>query len=810
MGNMEGIILVIVAVIAAVLLDMAWMWILRRLRSKSKTGEAPAEAAPPAADPFRSWISQFTKGWLDPISRWAGLQGGASRWIRPLLLILTVLLAAIPSAVVMLDRWFNLSWAENLLEEVRGVSPFLDALPLPGYFVLFLLVLLAAGALIAFFPLDERAFADVRTGYPPADGAIPAAQIRISQLLRWIALTEFIAVAAFRLAANELPGIELLMVAGLYVAGWVARDFPLSPVWRAVRDNRDVLFACLLAHVALLLVLTACHACPGCLPAAAVCLGLALLHLFPYRKRVPAIYWIFSLALILFSINVNAWWMTVVGDEYGFYDSARAIADRLPLAEIASRFFDELGVFGFNPYLASVVQAAFLKLFGTQGFGWRFSNIYLVALAVPFAYLFLKTFLDRRIALLAAFFLACSHYLINFSKIGYVNLQALFLMCVSLAAAAWAVRSGRTAAFALCGAVLAMNFYVYGVALATLPLALLLLLWYAPPFSRAALRCWLVLAAGFGILFFPLYFQPDFWERGFGFTIFGYAEAAPDTIGVGQFLSYRFLTSWFSYLYSSNESHFVAVSFVDGITAALVGIGFFVVLFRLRRHRFSSFFLLGWICLLTVAGIIGSPDRPSTTRMFMLLPWWTAAAALGLWWIRERILAAGAPGAGIARVWTGGFLLLVAAVNVVNAVVIARLHWLDFQTFESAVEGVTEWIHPFNTYAERKFVFLTTVEYDLAPFLMFREVYPQFWGNVELEKVGVDGPQLPESVLSVESNFYSVLFLMPALPEEWKEDIGTALESAGYYRCPLHLATERGPLELFVPNDKAWLCPDSL
>jgi hypothetical protein len=809
MGTIEELVLIIVAVVAAVLLDMAWMRILRRLRNKSKAGELPPEETAAPADPVRSWISQFIKGWPGADSRWVGLEGNLNRWVRPLLLGLIVLLAAVPSAVVMLDRWFKLSWAENLLNEVRSTSPFLDALPLPAYFVLFGAVLLAAGGLIAFFPLDERAFSDLRKGFPPAQDGIPNIQIRISQLLRWIALTEFVAIAAYSLANNRIPGAELLMVAAFYIAGWLARDYSLLPAWRAFRENRDLLFACALAHVGLLAVITAYHACPGCLPIAAAGLVLALIHLFPYRRRVPAIYWVFSLGLILFSINVNAWWMSVVGDEYGFYDSARAIADDFNLSVIAPRLFDEQGVFGFNPYLASVIQGVFLKLFGTQGFGWRFSNIYLIALSLPLFYIFLKSFVDRRIALLACFLLACSHYLINFSNIGYVNLQALFLLSASLAAAAWAARSGQTAAFAFCGVVLAMNFYVYGVAIVSIPLALLLLLCCAPPFSRAALRSWAVLAVGFGILFFPLYFQPEYWTMGFGFTVFGYTEGNPSASGLFQFLSYRVLLSWFSYLFSSNESHFVSVSFVDGITAALTGIGCFVILYRIRKNRFPAFFLLGWIGLLTVAGIIGSPDRPSTTRMFMLLPWWTTAAAFGLWWIRERILAFGAPGAKITRTWSGGFLLIVIVLNVVNATVISRIRWLDFQTFESAVERVAEEIREWNTYTERKFVFITSVEYDLGPFLMFREVYPQYWANVELVKVGVDGPQLPESAVGMESNLNSVYFIMPALPEEWREGIRKSLETDGFLRCPLRLPTEKGDLDIYVPNDKPWLCPGS-
>ncbi len=808
MGTFEGLILIIVAVIAAILLDAASRRVLRRFRPKTKTEEQPPVQPEPPAGPYRSRVGRLTKGWLGSDERWVGIEQAVNRWGRPILLLAVVLLAAVPSAIVMLDRWFNLTWAADLLSNIRGVNPYLDAMPLPAYFILFLLLLLVAGLLIAFFPLDVQSFMDLRTGFQAAEDGIPNLQIRISQLLRWIALTEFVLIAAFSIAENRIPGAELAMVAGFFVAGWLLREYSLDPVWRAIQQNRDVLFACALVHVALIAVLTAYHTCQSCLPITVVALVLAIIYLFPYRNRVPAIYWIFSLGLILFSINVNAWWMSVVGDEYGFYESARAVADRFNLSEIFPRFFDELGVFGINPYLSSIVQGVFMKLFGTQGFGWRFSNIYLIALSIPLFYFFLKTFLDRRIALLACLFLAASHYLINFSKIGYVNLQALFVLCASLAAAAWAVRSGRTAAYAICGIVLALNFYVYGIAIVSLLLALLLLIFFAPPFSRAALRSWLILLIGFGILFFPLLFQPDYWKTGLGFTIFGYSEAIPASANAAQLFVYRIMTSWFSYLYSSNESHFVSVSFVDGITAGLVGIGFFVILYRIRKSRFAAFFLIGWALLLIVAGIIGSPDRPGTSRMFVVLPWWFAAAAFGLWWIREQILSIGAAGSKIPRVWIGGFFTLVVALNLLNAAVISYSRWMDYQPFEASIERVAEQTSGRDRYVERKFVFITSAEYNLVPFLIFREVYPQYWSNMEIDQVKVDGPSYPESAISMEDNLHSVIFVLPSLPEEWRLGVQASLETAGFMQCPVSTPSGKWQYDMFVPKEMAWVCTD--
>lgn len=217
----------------------------------------------------------------------------------------------------------------------------------------------------------------------------------------------------------------------------------------------------------------------------------------------------------------------------------------------------------------------------------------MAALSIPFFYFFFKEFLNRRTALTACFFLAVSEYLINFSKIGYVSLQSLFALSVSMAAATWAVRSGKMAAFAAAGAALAMNFYFFGVALVGIPLAGLLVLWFVPPLTRLAWRRWGVLTAGFGVLFFPLLLQPAYWETGFRFTVFGGFEGGSPSDSLLQIIFNRVVTAWFSYLYSPNESHFVAVSFVDWGTAILIGIGFFAILFKFGAAVLPSSFSSG-------------------------------------------------------------------------------------------------------------------------------------------------------------------------------------------------------------------------
>jgi hypothetical protein len=566
------------------------------------------------------------------------------------------------------------------------------------------------------------------------------------------------------------------------------------------------LIACLLAHIALVAALAVYFSAPKYVPLPLVGLALAAVLLFRVRQRVPSIYWIFSLGLTLFSININSWWVSVAGDEYGFYESARNILEKTGIGTVASRLFDEMGVYGQNPYLASVVQSLFMRVFGTLNFGWRFSSIYLAALSIPLFYFFFKQFFTRRVALWACFFLAVSEYLIDFSKIGYVSLQALFALSVSLAAAAWAVRSERVAAFAVTGAILAMNFYSYGIALVGIALAGLLLLWYVPPISRAAWRRWGALAAGFGLLTFPLIFQPAFWKMGFGFTVFGSFGINPPTDSIIQELFNRILTSVFSYLYSPNESHFVAVSFVDWMTAILVGIGFFAILYQIRRNRFAAFFLVGWGILLGVAGVLGSPTLPSTTRMFVVLPWWAAAAAFGLQWILDRIPADTRLGMRMGGVILGAILLAVVGINLFQAAVVSRARWVDRLPFEAHVQHLAEITRNHASGAPGQFVFMTYSGWSLDPFLLFQKIYPQAWTGVNFQKVVVDGPFLPETSLPYVMDSRSIILVVPTLPQPWQEELRISLLALGEQWCPVYTSYRKWIYDLYIPKGMEWVC----
>jgi hypothetical protein len=804
--NAQVIILLGITVLLAVLFELGWLIVQSRLSARREKA-----GVPPAGNRLPKMYSppvggRFIRAWNRNKDIWENRWAMPLRVIRAVFIGAILILAAIPSWLVVQDRLLSLQNVRIPLTELRCKLPLLCSLPLPPYFLFLALCLLAAGLLIAFFPLGRDAFQAIRAQFLSADGGIPTAQIQAGRGLLWGSLLVFTAVAIYSIAERKFPGWELALAAGMYIAGWLLRDLSFLRVWQSLCDNRQWLVACLLAHAALVATLAVYFTIPKYIAVPLVFLGLAAVFLFRVRSRVPPVFWIWSLGLTLFSININSWWVSVVGDEYGFYVSARYILEKTGIGTVAARIFDEMGVYGQNPYLDSVVQSLFLRVFGTTSFGWRFSSIYPAALSIPFFYLFFREFLSRRVALGACFFLAVSEYLIDFSKIGYVSLQSLFALSVSLAAAAWAVRSGRKAAFAATGAILAMNFFFYGIAIVAILLAGLLLLWFVPPVSRPAWRRWGALAGGFGLLVFPLAFQPAFWKTGFSFTVFGDIENNASSGGIVQILFNRVFTSLFSYLYAPNESHFVAVSFVDGLGGLLVGIGFFAILYQIRRNRFAAYFLAGWGILLAVAGVLGSPALPSTTRMFVVLPWWAAAAAIGLQWILDRIPADTRLSVRMGWAIAGAVFLAAMGINLYQATVVSRARWVDRLPFEAYVQHLAEATRNHSSGPPGQFVFLASSDWSLEPFLLFQKIYPQWWTGVELQKVTVDGTSLPETALPLATDSRSILLVEPTLPEPWQEEIRVSLLELGEQWCPVYTLYGKWIFDLYVPKGEEWVC----
>lgn len=708
--------------------------------------------------------------------------------VRKLGLILQLaaitVLAAVPSALVMLDRWFGNPKVLSLWQEAWCRSDALCRSAYPSYFILAFPCWLLAVSL-TLWAARRRPAALAGLAPRPAEGASFAA----GRIQRWLGLGLIVAAAAGFGAVvmralhyrDVFPGWWLAGVIAAHLLGWLLREIPAAAWAAAWRRHHAGLIAVGLGQLAAAAGLASIYGAQRFQWAFAVLIVLAALNLVGRRRAVSAIGWIVTLALLLFATNMNAWWLSAIGDEYTFWAYAREIVEEQSLEFIGSQLFNGQGVYAAHPYLSSLIHALFLRLFGVAGFSWRFSNACLSAAAIAFFYIFFKTFLPRRTAVLAALFLALSHYIMSFGKIGYNNLQAFLAESWVLAAAAWAARTRRPSAFALTGAALAFCAYVYPAALYVLPIPVLLLLWYAPPTSWQAVRCWGLMAASLLIPSFPLLLQPAYWQAKVAGTLF-YNPAVVQTPATAlNHLAKNSFYSAFSYLFTPQEDHFIAVGYVDPLTAVFIGIGFACMLGLAFRRRFAAFLLTALALLLFLVGASHDRPFPTGTRMFLLLPWFALCAAIGLAWLMEQMRDAGLlRGRGtalLALIFTA-----VLGLNLYQAYPLARDRMAGFQSLETLFLRMVQRAQPDERVAPKTYVFITEPTWTSAGIRLLADVYPI---QARFAEVVVTDQALPESDRALIADPNALVIIEPWMDPARRQALEPDLQALGKAPCPI-------------------------
>jgi hypothetical protein len=439
-----------------------------------------------------------------------------------------------------------------------------------------------------------------------------------------------------------------------------------------------------------------------------------------------------------------------------------------------------------------------------DSFGWRFSNAFLSALAVGLLYGFYRLFVSERVALVGAFLLASSHYLMSFGKIGYNNLQAFFTMALLLWAAAWAIRSARPLAYVVVGAAAGLCFYVYPAAIYILPAALLLMLIYAPPRSKAELRRWGIMAIPLLFLILPLMVQPEYWRAKLPGTFFYRPELVQTTGVLLAHLARNMFYALLSFLYIPSEGLFVAASFVDPLTGALALIGIAYLLKSLFRHRERAAVYLScsFIVTLFLAGASHDRDYPPVTRMFMVLPWLALFGALGLAWIVDQIrrLEIGrARGRGL--VW--GVLIAVLALNLYQAYPLARDRNAGLQKLETMVFHMMQRAQREEPLDTKAFLFVTHPEWSSVGVAELPRIYPV---RAEVADVTLTEPVLSDAAKQLIARRNSVVILIPWLDPAWPPALAPALADLGKIPCEIRTTTGDVRFTIWHSPDMEWLC----
>ncbi|NIM95503.1 MAG: hypothetical protein GTO18_17535 [Anaerolineales bacterium] len=555
-----------------------------------------------------------------------------------------LLMAIVPPVLVFLDRWLDNESVREILRDMWCKVPFLCRSFLPSY------ILIASACIVIVIVLVARVGFDLsgvfREDKEDTTSSIPQIsppkrQHIIGTIVVILSAEALLISFIVALVQGRLPGWGFAFFYLTFIAGWIIREFSFHSAVSIFRKAWLPVTLLLYVHLALIGSIAGYYTVKNLLFFTLPVLAAAIIAIVKVKPKITPSLWIVSLALLVYVVYIDAWWFSVIGDEYAFFRWARSIAENQDLFSYNPNLFNGAVIYGSHAYISVLIQALFLKVFGSNNFGWRFSNIYLSALAAGVFYLFFNQFMKKRVAILASLFLTASSYIMSFSKVGYNNLQAYFMLSITMLVTSWAIKSRRTLAYVTLGVCLGLCFYSYPAALYVTPLPFLLLAFYCPPKTRAELGKWAIAGATAFLLIMPLLMQPEYWVSKISGTFFYRPELLQDPSLFVEHMTSNLLYSFFAFLFIPEETHFVVVSYLGPLTSAffILGTAFLVVNFR--KHRFSTFLILSFIYMLLILGVSHDRPYPSTTRMFMLLPWYAVFAAIGLTAVLNKMKSAG-------------------------------------------------------------------------------------------------------------------------------------------------------------------------
>lgn len=721
-------------------------------------------------------------------------------WLERLFLAVIVVLAIVPPALIMADRWMHVL-APAILYDIWCTNQVLCSSPLPSYFlIIFACMILLTG--LIFLQRKHVNVVNEEAHSPIVIAPVGSGQRRIGYGYIAFSLVGFAYIVGKSLITKSIPGWDLVYAWIGFVFGCLLISYSLEAFKADWKVNADFYLALLIGHLGIVGLMVGLYGKPDLLWSAIVLFVLAGVNLWRFRGRVPWIYWIALLALVGFCLEINGWQTAVVGDEYNFLLTAINMADRMNYRELGNYIFlsDNLGA--KYPFFPSVIQAISMKFMGSENFGWRFSNVYLCALSVGFFYYFCRSFLAKKISLIAAFLFASSSYVMSFSKVGYDNLQALFALSLTLAMVAWTIRSQSKLAFASLGTALALCFYVYPAALYVVPLPLIFLFFYYSPFEKQRAVNWGIMFSVWLALIFPLMLQPGYWHGKVAGTLFNQPTLVQTASALINHFVSTLVYSLLSYLYIFNESHFITSSYVDPLTGAFFLIGLPVLVFQAKRQRFPLFILFTYFFFVFVVGTTHDRDFPPNTRMFLLIPIYALIAAWGISWAWEQIKSITTLSQRFSTIFISLFFILVFSLNLYQAYPLSHYRFANQSGFESLFLRVARQVSSIEKRSTKTFAVIVDEEWGVDGLLMLQKGYPEL-AYVKIEQIRIKMPPVPEEYAMMLRDRNTFVFFFAGMDQSWYKPLDEQMRK--YSKEPCEITTSIGARRFTLYHDPDYL-----
>lgn len=352
------------------------------------------------------------------------------------------------------------------------------------------------------------------------------------------------------------------------------------------------------------------------------------------RRDVPLVLGLVALTIVLHVHDLREWRYAVVGDEMLFFERA--------LETVRHGIWEPFilkGVYYNSPMLNSVYQGLFVWLAPDDGWGWKFSSVFSVALTVPPMYMLGRRFGGAPMGTFAAVAGALGHYILAFTHIGYTHLDALPIVAWGMLVFSTALRSRSQLLMLMSGFLMGFSLYT---ALPARALVVVAAVWVA--FS---VRSWRDIRAFWPlVLGFAACAAPFAAENGLeAVRVMGRDTMSPYSVyasEIGDPVS-RFMSNFDNLLvwwYNPDRiTHYTSGPLLDHATGVLAIVGLAAALYFWRpMHRIVLLWLA--VALVPTALLSPYPQTPVTRMHGAVLPL-ALLSAMGLGFLLVRFRASG-------------------------------------------------------------------------------------------------------------------------------------------------------------------------
>lgn len=317
-----------------------------------------------------------------------------------------------------------------------------------------------------------------------------------------------------------------------------------------------------------------------------------------------------------------------------------------------------------------------LTFFGETPFALRLVPAISGTLAVLFTYLLARQITGKRLALLAATFLAISHTHINFSRIAAVGyIHGTWLVPLELYLFLSSIEKRRSWRAALGGIILALHFNVYitvQIVIALLLVYILISFLFLRAWIRPAWRQILIFWTGWIILFIPKFadilMRPhEFFDRLNADGVFqtGWLQNTMASTGQSavEILAGRVSHAFFSLFYfPAYDFYGVRVSMLGFILALFFLLGLGIALWRTRSP--GVLLLNGYFWAPTLAvGMFAVPPSADSYRMLITLPPVMIISAIGFDQVLQTFSVSWSQSKQTYSFWAAGVIVSMLVFN---------------------------------------------------------------------------------------------------------------------------------------------------